>query len=192
MIFASLNSQKRIKFVCRFEIFFAVIYKILLIMKRPKILIADDESLNLLLYSEIFKNSGYDIVTAQDGLEAIQLVDSESPDLIILDWNMPRMDGLMALKSIKENPKTSIIPVIMITGIMTASENLVNALDAGAVDFIRKPFDRIELKSRVKSMLLLSRTMSELEDKFKEIDQNNRFINTLIDSLPNAFGLLWP
>ncbi len=154
-------------------------------METPKILIADDEPLNLMLYSEIFKTSDYVIITASDGKEALQLIYEHKPHLVVLDWNMPRMDGFEVLKTIKADMATVHIPVIMITGIMTAPENLMQALDAGAVDFLRKPFDRIELKSRVKSMLLLSNTMNELSEKYRTIEQNNRFINTLIESLPN-------
>jgi len=153
-------------------------------MYPSKILIADDEPLNLMLYAEIFKNYGYQISTASDGLEAVKMSIEEPPDLVLLDWNMPRLDGLEALKRIKANSLTEHIPVIMITGIMTSPENLKTALEAGAIDFIRKPFDRIELMARVKSMLLLSSTMKELQDQYRQLAQSNRFVHTLIENLP--------
>jgi PAS domain S-box-containing protein len=153
-------------------------------MKQSRILIADDEPLNLMLYAEIFKNFDYLISTASDGLEAVNKSVEELPELILLDWNMPRLDGLEALKRIKANPATQHIPAIMITGIMTSPENLKTALEAGAIDFIRKPFDRIELMARVKSMLLLSSTMTELQNQYRRMEQSNRFIHTLIESLP--------
>ncbi len=152
-------------------------------MNPFKILIADDEPLNLMLYAEIFKNFGYRISTASDGIEAVKKSQEELPDLVLLDWNMPRLDGLEALKMIKASPSTGHIPAIMITGIMTSPENLKTALEAGAIDFIRKPFDRIELMARVKSMLLLSSTMKELHNQYRQLEQSNRFIHTLIESL---------
>lgn len=155
-------------------------------MSTSKILIADDEPLNLMLYAEIFKSFGYQIITASDGLEAIQKANEEYPDLIILDWNMPRLDGLEALKKIKSDKLISTIPVMMITGIMTSSESLKLALESGAIDFIRKPFDRIELLARVKSMLLLSATNKELQEKYKIIEQSNRFVHTIIECLPQS------
>jgi len=154
-------------------------------MANAKILIADDEPLNLLLYSEMLKSDGYSSVTAKDGLAAIEQAVGEIPNLIILDWNMPRLDGLGALKEIKNNPLTRDIPAIMITGIMTSPENLKTALEAGAIDFLRKPFDKIELLARVKSMLLLSRSIKELQEKYKIIERSNIFINTLMESIPH-------
>jgi PAS domain S-box-containing protein len=154
-------------------------------MKSLKIVIADDEPLNLMLCTEIFRNSEYTILTAMDGQEAIELAEREIPNLVILDWNMPRMDGMEALIHLKNNEKTTHIPVIMITGIMVLPENLKSALETGAVDFIRKPFDRTELKSRVRSMMLLSQTLNELREKYAIIAQKNRFINSLIESLPH-------
>jgi CheY-like chemotaxis protein len=154
-------------------------------MTDARILIADDEPLNLMLYSEMLKSDGYSSITAKDGLAAIEQAVSELPDLIILDWNMPRLDGLGALKEIKNNTITKDIPVIMITGIMTSSENLKIALDAGAIDFLRKPFDKIELLARVKSMLLLTRSIKELHEKYQIIERDNIFINTLMESIPH-------
>ena len=128
-------------------------------MRSLKILIVDDEPLNISLYFEMLRQDDYNIIAAADGLEAVQKAEIELPDLIILDWNMPRLNGLEALKRIKSDEKTNKIPVLMITGVMTSSENLTSALQEGAIDFLRKPFDRMELKTRVRSDLLLSQTI---------------------------------
>jgi PAS domain S-box-containing protein len=154
-------------------------------MAAAKILIADDEPLNLMLYSEMLKSDSYSCITAKDGLIAVDLAIIEIPDLIILDWNMPRLNGLDALKKIKNNPDTKEIPVIMITGIMTSPENLKSALEAGAIDFLRKPFDKIEFLARVRSMLLLSRSIKEVHEKYVVIERNNIFINSLMESIPH-------
>ena len=153
-------------------------------MDEVKILIADDEPLNLMLYSEMLKSEDYSIYTAKDGLIAIEQAVDEFPDLIILDWNMPGINGLAALKELKNNPKTNEIPIIMITGIMTSPDNLKSALEAGAIDFLRKPFDKIELLARVKSVLLLSRSKKELQEKFLIIEKKNIFINSLMEGIP--------
>ena len=158
-------------------------------MDKSKILIADDEPLNISLYHQMLKQSGSEIIKAQDGHAAVGMVQSERPDLVILDWNMPVMNGLEALKAIKEDPETKDIPVIMITGIMTTSDHLQKALKAGAIDFLRKPFDKTELLARVRSVLLLASSMRELKEKYQIIENKNRFIQSLIESVPHP--LVW-
>ena len=157
-------------------------------MRSLKILIVDDEPLNISLYFEMLRQDDYNIIAASDGIEAIQKAESEMPDLIILDWNMPRLNGLEALKKIKTAEQTNIIPVLMITGVMTSSENLMSALHEGAIDFLRKPFDRMELKARVRSALLLSQTIRSLDDKYNIIRDRNKFIHSLIESLPHPLA----
>jgi CheY-like chemotaxis protein/DNA-binding CsgD family transcriptional regulator len=148
-----------------------------------KILIADDEPLNISLYEAMLKDTGYSILRAIDGNEAVSLTNEELPDLIILDWNMPRLNGLDALREIKKERITAGIPVIMITGVMTTSVNLNTAFQEGAIDFLRKPFDRIELIARVNSILMLSRTMRTLEEKFRELESSHIFIQSLIQNV---------
>lgn len=157
-------------------------------MSSKKILIVDDEPLNISLYFEMLRQDDYNIIAASDGIEAIQKAESEMPDLIILDWNMPRLNGLEALKKIKTAEQTNKIPVLMITGVMTSSENLMSALHEGAIDFLRKPFDRMELKARVRSALLLSQTIRSLDDKYNIIRDRNKFIHSLIESLPHPLA----
>lgn len=152
-------------------------------MKSQKILIVDDEPLNISLYFDMLQQDNFQIISAADGIEAVQKTHEELPDLIIMDWNMPRLDGLEALKKLKGVDKTKNIPVIMITGIMTSSESLMTALNEGAIDFLRKPFDKIEFKARVQSMLLLSGAMKSLNLKNIEIENNLRFIQSLIDNI---------
>jgi PAS domain S-box-containing protein len=154
-------------------------------MVETKILVVDDEPLNLLLYSEMLKSVGYLVITADNGFTAIDQTIDEMPELIILDWNMPRLDGLGALIEIKKNDKTKDIPVIMITGVMTAPENLQLAMEAGAIDFLRKPFDKIELLSRVGSILLLSKSKKELQEKYLIIERKNLFISHLMEVIPH-------
>ena len=152
-------------------------------MISQKILIVDDEPLNISLYFDMLANEDFNLISASNGIEAIQKAEDELPDLIVMDWNMPRLNGMDALKKIKGNDRTREIPVIMITGVMTSSENLMTALNEGAIDFLRKPFDKIELLARMKSMMILSETLKLLRDKYKEIQTNHLFIHSLIQNI---------
>lgn len=155
-------------------------------MKSQKILIVDDEPLNISMYFDMLQKDNFQIISAYDGIEAIQKTEVELPDLIIMDWNMPRLDGLEALKKLKSSDSTKHIPVIMITGIMTSSASLKTALSEGAIDFLRKPFDKIELQARVNSMMQLSKAMKSLQEKYSEIKNNHIFIQSLIDNFTHA------
>lgn len=138
-------------------------------MVRTKILVVDDEMLNQLLYTEILKQYNFDVIVGADGAEAIELATNEQPDLIVMDWNMPRLDGFEALQILKQSESTKEIPVIMITGIMTESVSLAKALDNGASDFIRKPFDKFELYARISSQINLSNSTKKLKESIEEI-----------------------
>ena len=135
-----------------------------------KILIVDDEIEYLQLIFDIIRKSGeeYKILRALDANLALTIAEKSLPDIIITDWEMPEINGIELIKKLKENHKTKHIPVIMCTGVMTNSQNLKIAFEAGAVDFIRKPIDEIELLSRIKSMILLINSLHEIE-KQKQI-----------------------
>jgi len=127
-------------------------------MKTYTILIADDFPDNLQVIVDALKGISipHKIIRAINGKILCDLALKRLPDLIITDWEMPEMDGIEAIKYLKSVDSTKDIPIIMCTGIMTTSQNLKMALDSGAVDFIRKPIDPIELEARVNSMLKLS------------------------------------
>lgn len=152
---------------------------------QRKILIADDDQINITLMGEMLGIHNYQISRASNGEECIEIAMSEQPELIILDWKMPRMDGLEALKALKNKPETHEIPVLMVTGVMNSPENLVTAMDEGAVDFLRKPFDRLELRARVRNMLMLSDSVKELKEKFRIINQSNNLIKSLFQGVPH-------
>lgn len=158
-------------------------------MSKNKILIVDDEIDNIRAIRNCIDDSeeNYILYQALNGELAIKIVLAEMPDLIITDWEMPGMDGIELIKKLKQNEIIADIPVIMCTGVMTTSENLCTALMAGAVDYIRKPIDKIELIARVKSMLELSNSRKALKERFQLIEQNNKFIKALIESIPHPF-----
>lgn len=122
-------------------------------MNKNTILLVDDDVTIVNLLSDILSNTGFNILKAFDGPEALKHIQKSNPDLIILDWNMPGMNGLETLKAINKESATKEIPVIMLTGVMTDPENLKEAFEAGAYDFIKKNFDIIELLSRIRAAL---------------------------------------
>jgi len=122
-------------------------------MSKHTILLIDDDVTIINLLSDILTHEGFNISKAYNGSEALELIKINKPDLIILDWNMPVMNGLETLKAMNKNMYTEEIPVIMLTGVMTDPTNLRDAFEQGAFDFIRKNFDTIELLARIRAAL---------------------------------------
>ncbi len=117
-------------------------------------------------------DDNYEITRADNGKMAIEQVKREIPHLIIMDWEMPVMDGITAIKKLKESKQTRDIPIIMITAVNKSTENLNTAFHAGAVDFIRYPIDKIELMARIRSVLLIAEYNNEkliAEKRSKEL-----------------------
>ncbi|MCG8696961.1 MAG: response regulator [Bacteroidales bacterium] len=131
-----------------------------------KILIVDDQPDNIHLMEDVLIKQGlnYNVLKAPNGKVGLMVAQKRLPDLIITDWEMPEMNGIDFIKALKEDKYLKHIPIIVCTGIMTSSENLMEALNAGAVDYLRKPIDKIELLARVHSALCLS-------DSYKKINQ---------------------
>jgi len=120
--------------------------------QRPTILVVDDSDGALALLNTVLGQAGYAVRMAKSGFEALSMVREAPPDLILLDVMMPGMSGFEVCQQLKADPATRLIPVIMVTA-LTSVKDKVKGLDAGADDFISKPFDRLELLTRVKSLL---------------------------------------
>lgn len=129
-----------------------------------KILIVDDQISFINYMVEVLEKAypSYEIFQTTDPLRAYEIANIEKPNLIILDWAMLGLSGIDLMKQIKGDEKLRDIPIIMCTGVMTKSSHLKEAFSAGAVDFIRKPIDELELIARVNSVMQLS-------DSFREI-----------------------
>ena len=121
-------------------------------MPDEKILLVDDEDINLRLLTQWLIPLGYDIELASNGEEAVRKVRDSKPDLIILDIMMPVMDGYEACKILKEDPETKNIPIIMVTALHERKSKL-KGLSVSANDFLSKPIDQTELTIRVKNLL---------------------------------------
>jgi adenylate cyclase len=128
-----------------------------------KILIVDDEPFNLDLLEQELMEYNYEIERANDGVEALEKTRSFNPDVILLDFMMPRMNGLEVVKRLREDEQHKGIPVILLTAKAT-QEDKVAGLDAGADDYVTKPFDAIELLARVRAMMRLK----EMHDTLQE------------------------
>ena len=120
--------------------------------KKPKVLIVDDEENNLNLISALLSNNGYLYDTARNGLEALEKVKEYSPDLILLDILMPKMDGYEVCRRLKDDLLTQHIPVIMVTALFDR-DSRIKGLEAGANDFLTKPVDGAELMIRARNLL---------------------------------------
>jgi putative two-component system response regulator len=131
--------------------------------RPPKILVVDDKLDTLLLLRELLSSRGYEILTATEANEAEELVRSEKPDLVLLDVVMPGKSGYDLCRELKEDARTRLIPVVMITG-LTDREDRVRGIEAGADDFLSKPLYPEELFARVKSLLKLKEFTDELEN----------------------------
>jgi CheY-like chemotaxis protein len=129
---------------------------------RPpaRILIVDDEPLNVDYLEQELESRGFVTETAADGLEALERVAAAPPDLVLLDVMMPGMDGISALRVLKEDPETRLIPVVLMTA-LNAVEDRVRGIEAGADDFLSKPVDDRELLARIRTALEVKRAIDE-------------------------------
>ena len=114
-----------------------------------KILVVDDEALLVKGIRFNLQNEGYEVITGSDGLDAVRLVQEQSPDLVVLDVMMPNMDGLTACAKIRE---FSNIPIILLTAKADDMDKLIG-FDHGADDYLTKPFNILELKARIRALL---------------------------------------
>ena len=120
---------------------------------RPlRILVVDDEEEVRANVGEFLEIEGYEVVEAGDGEEALAKCFTEKPDLILLDLRLPKVDGYQVCQTLKGNPITSVIPIIMITALNTTSQK-VKGIEYGADDYVEKPFDLDELAARMKMVL---------------------------------------
>ncbi len=130
---------------------------------RTRILVVDDSALDRERLKDELTGEGYQVSTAEDGEEALAKVATEAPDLILLDVLMPKLDGYEVCRRLKSDGRTILIPVVMITSLQ-ATEERIRGIEAGADDFLSKPFNRQELLTRVRSLLKLKRHTDELEN----------------------------
>ncbi len=145
-------------------------------MSSAIILVIDDEQSFLDIITNSLGKYNYKVLQALDGNMGYMVAKKFIPDIIICDWEMPIMNGIETIKYLKSNPSTSDIPVIMATGAMKSSENLEKALGVGAIDYVRKPIDPIELLARINSSLTLANSYKAIKKKNNDLALLNQEI----------------
>ncbi len=129
---------------------------------KPKILVVDDNAANVDLLEAYLQASDYRVLKAYNGREGLEMTYKHMPDLILLDIMMPGIDGYEVCRKLKEDGKTRLIPIVIITA-LSELEDKIRGLDVGADDFLSKPFNRLELMARVRSLLRIKRLHDDLD-----------------------------
>jgi putative two-component system response regulator len=128
----------------------------------PRVLVADDDDSSCELLEEILKREDFDVITASDGQQAFERFLQYQPDVVLVDLQMPRLDGLEVCRRIKADPDTRLVPVVLVTA-LSHVEDRIRGIRAGADDFLTKPIERHELIARVRSLVGLKAFTDELE-----------------------------
>jgi adenylate cyclase len=132
-------------------------------VSAAKILVVDDTPSNVKLLADILGARGYAVVTAASGVDALEAVERERPDLVLLDVMMPGMSGYDVCRKLRANPVTTMLPVVMITALDPGQER-VKGIEAGADDFLSKPVNQPEILARVRSLLRVKSLYDELTE----------------------------
>jgi len=130
--------------------------------KTPVILVVDDNIQNLELLQAYLEDIDCKTIPAHNGIEALDIIATAPPDLVLLDIMMPKMSGFEVCRRIKNDPRTADVPVIMVTA-LTEFGDIERAIDSGTDDFISKPVNKLELLTRVRTMLKLKHLSDRLE-----------------------------
>jgi len=142
-------------------------------MAEPQatILVVDDEVRNVRLMEAILAPRGYTVITAYNGAEALQQVQWQRPDLILLDVMMPGMNGFEVCKSLKDNADTCLIPVVIMTA-LGQTEDRIKGIEAGADDFLTKPVNRDELLARIRTSLRMKRAIDHKVSLLQNVQEH--------------------
>ena len=152
---------------------------------KSTILVVDDTPANLRLLVGILAERGYDVRPAREGNQALSIAEGMNLDLILLDINMPGMDGYEVCERLKANPQTCETPVIFISA-LTEAFNKVKAFSVGGVDYITKPFEIEEVIARVQTHISLRALQKNLADKNNKLEQKNHDLKNTLEELKAA------
>lgn len=144
-------------------------------MDEPKrtVLIVDDEELNVRFLTTFLTRKGYEVRAAGRGALALEFIEHELPDVVLLDAMMPEMDGFEVCRKLRSSERTKMLPIIMVTALHSV-EDEVKALDAGADDFLPKPINNLELIARLRSLLRIKTLHDQLKSSRDELQEKNR------------------
>lgn len=136
--------------------------------RKPKILCVDDEPVNLRLLEGILELRGYDIIKASNGKDALEKINEQDVDIVLLDVMMPGLSGFEVCKTIKDDEKYRNIPVILITALSSKNDR-IKGIEVGAEDFITKPFDQGEVLARIKMLLKMRDLNNGLNQAYNKL-----------------------
>ena len=150
-----------------------------------KVLIVDDEPMNVELL-QAYLGAEYVAISAFNGKEALQKVNEEKPDIVLLDIMMPGMNGYDVCKQLKCREATQLLPVVMVTALSNRDDR-IRGVEAGADDFLIKPVDKVELSARIRSLLRIRYLHSSLEQEKHKLEMQNRVRSVLTRIIPTLF-----
>ncbi|MFC1934153.1 HD domain-containing phosphohydrolase [Chloroflexota bacterium] len=157
--------------------------------EKAKILVVDDEDGNLRLLEAMLSPLGYEVILASDGEDALAKVKETSPNMILLDTLMPKIDGFEAVRRLKEDEATKAMPVVMMTA-QSDVEDRLKALEAGVDDFLTKPVDEAELRARVNSLLKVKAYHDHIRNYQNELEagvvQRTQELTKALDKIKTA------
>ena len=146
--------------------------------KGDRVLIVEDEPSTRRLLKTYLESDGYDLQLARSGEEALTCIEKASPSVVILDVMLPKMNGFDVCKTLKASATTRFIPIILLTA-LRGNEERIQGIEAGADDFISKPFNRVELQTRIKSLIRIKRLHEALEQKVEELERTKAKLRRL-------------
>ncbi|MGA8810245.1 MAG: hybrid sensor histidine kinase/response regulator [Thermoanaerobaculia bacterium] len=149
---------------------------------RPTILIVDDKPENLRLLNTILSENDYDVRPATNGRQALQVAERSTPDLVLLDIEMPEMDGYAVCRELKAIESLRDVPVIFLTA-RTETEDKLKAFNAGGVDYVLKPFQVDEVLARVRVHVALRRARKELSENYERLQTLERVRDDLVNMI---------
>ena len=145
---------------------------------KAKILVVDDEPLNVRLLEAVLTSHGFEMIAASSGPEALERVKGQLPDLVLLDIQMPEMNGYEVCRRLREDPATQFLPVVMVTS--SDTEVRVSAIEVGADDFITKPFNQQEVLARVRALIRIKRYHDTVQSQAAELAEWNRTLESRV------------
>lgn len=145
------------------------------------ILIIDDERVFLISMAAFLRDKGFKIHKASDGIQGLKLAQEILPDIIITDWDLPHLSGIEIIKELQTHSSTKDIPVIVSSGILITVKDLEMAFQAGAIDFVRKPIEKVELLARINSAIRLFESSKQLKKEKQQLE----FVNAELKRLQN-------
>lgn len=165
--------------------------------QHASVLVVDDNEMNVELLENMLERYNYEVYTALDGYRALQLIEENEPDIVLLDINMPQMNGFEVCRQIKQREASADIPVIFISALDQIND-VVKAFEVGGVDYIQKPFKSREVLARVKTHITLARQKREIDalrkrehQQFEQVDKlRSQFIGSATHDLKNPLFII--